>query len=202
MSQEEGVVKYNLEFKEDKLDITSEYRELEEIREELYSLGLIGAYEDGIGFGNISIKEEDSNAFIITATQTGHLSSLSQKDYSKVLDIDFKNFKTIACGESKPSSECITHGAIYKLDENIKAVIHIHNEKLWNLMLENNYLSTNDTPYGTIEMVEDVVSMYKNIKPLENNLFVMKGHEEGIVCFGSTLKEAKLKLFSLIKKNL
>lgn len=202
MSEKEGVVKYNLEFIEEKLDIQKEYLELESLRKELFSLGLIGAYEDGIGFGNVSIKYKNSEAFIITSTQTGHKKKLGLEDYSKVKSIDFENFKTVACGETKPSSESITHGAIYNLDKNINAVIHIHNEKLWRFMLNEGYLSTNDTPYGTVQMVEDVISMYNNIEPLENNLFVMKGHFEGIVCFGRNIKEAKLKLFSLIKKSL
>lgn len=202
MSEKEGVVKYSLEFKNEKLDIVKEYKCLEALRKRLYSLSLIGAYEDGIGYGNISLKSEDESSFIITGTQTGCLNDLEEKDYSKVLSIDFNNFKTKACGLSKPSSECITHGSIYNLDKKIKAIIHIHNKKLWNFMIKNNYLSTKDTPYGTLEMVEDICDMYKNKNILQNNIFVMKGHYEGIVCFGTSLEEAEYKLYELIKESL
>lgn len=202
MSEIEGVVKYNLEFEKKELDLENEYKNLENLRERLYALGLIGAYEDGLGYGNLSLRLKDSKEFLITATQTGHLKNLQLKDYSVVKKIDFKSFKTTAFGLCKPSSECITHGAIYNLDKNINAVIHIHNEKLWNFMLKNDYLSTNDTPYGTPEMVEDIIHMYKDINILKNNLFVMKGHFEGIVCFGKTLEEAELTLYSLTKQLL
>lgn len=198
--ENEGVVKYNLNFTPKDIAIDKEYELLEKCREELYSLGLIGAYDDGIGFGNISVRYENSDKFVITSTQTGHLENLTIDDYSLVDEIDFGSFKTIASGKSKPSSECITHGAIYGLDKNIDAVIHIHNLKLWEFMLENDYLSTNDTPYGTIEMVEDVKDIYKNIDSLQNNLLVMKGHYEGIVSFGKDIEDAKKPLFNLIRK--
>ena len=159
---------------------------------------LIGAYENGIGYGNISHRDTNSDSFYITATQTGELENLEIKDYSYVKSVDFKTFKTFASGLSKPSSESITHAAIYALDKNINAVIHIHNEKLWNFMLQNNYLSTNDTPYGTPEMVEDIQTMYKKLTPLENNAFVMKGHFEGVVTFGRSLDEAQIALYKLV----
>lgn len=200
--EKEGVVKYSLEFVNKELNFEKEYKLLEECRERLYALGIIGAYEDGLGYGNISMRVNESEEFLITATQTGHLSKLSKDEYSLVEAINYENFKTIASGKSKPSSECITHGAIYGLDKKINAVIHIHNEKLWNYMLKNNYLSTNDTPYGTPEMVQDVINIYKDTGALSNNIFVMKGHFEGIVSFGRNLTEAEIALFNIIKKFL
>ena len=199
---DDGVVKYSLEFEQTDIVALEECKEIEKIREDLFALGLIGAYSNGIGYGNISVRYEKNNAFVITATQTGALSNLKPKDYSLVQKVNFTTFTTTAVGSSKPSSEAITHACIYELDCNINAVIHIHNEKLWNFMLENDYLTTNDTPYGTPEMVEDVRAMYKNIKPLENNAFVMKGHFEGIVTFGKNLKEAKRRLYKIIQKAL
>lgn len=199
-NEKEGVVKYSLSFIEKELFFENEYHALEECRKRLYALGAIGAYDDGLGYGNISVRINNGEEFLITATQTGHLSNLSKDEYSLVEKIDYDTFKTTASGKSKPSSECITHGAIYGLSENINAVIHIHNEKLWNFMLDNGYLSTNDTPYGTPEMVEDVVNIYKDIEALSNNVFVMKGHFEGIVSFGRNLAEAETVLFNIIKK--
>ena len=202
MVEKEGVVKYSLDFTKEEITYAQEYQVLEECRKRLYSLGLIGAYSDGIGYGNISYRIKNTDKFLITATQTGELSDLSMDEYSLVEDIDFKSFKTTAKGNSRPSSECITHGAIYSLDEEINAVVHIHNEKLWNFMLENDLLSTNDTPYGTPEMVEDVVNIYKDIDVLSNNVFVMKGHFEGIVSFGKDITQAEQAVYEIIKKFL
>jgi len=202
MVEKEGVVKYSLDFTSKEISFEKEYTVLEECRERLYSLGLIGAYSDGIGYGNISHRINDTDTFLITATQTGELNNLSANKYSLVEDIDFKSFKTTAVGMSRPSSECITHGAIYSLDKEINAVVHIHNEKLWNFMLENDLLSTNDTPYGTPEMVEDVINIYKDKDVLSNNVFVMKGHFEGIVSFGKNIAQAEKAIYEIIKKFL
>mgnify|MGYP001595030931 CR=1 FL=1 len=200
--RDEGVVKYSLKYNQTDVIAKKECKKIENVRARLFSLGLIGAYSDGIGFGNISVRYKKKNSFVITATQTGELPKLSPKYYSFVKKVDFKKFTTYAMGPSKPSSEAITHACIYNLDPDIKAVIHIHNEKIWDYMLKNNYLSTKDTPYGTPEMVEDVNNIYKNINPFLNNAFVMKGHFEGVVTFGKSLKDAEKTLYEIIKKLL
>lgn len=199
---DEGVVKYSLKYHQTDEVAVKECRKIENVRARLFSLGLIGAYSDGIGFGNISLRYKKKDSFVITATQTGELPKLSLSDYSFVKKVDFVKFKTYATGPNRPSSEAITHACIYNLDPNIKAIIHIHNEKIWDFMLKNDYLSTNDTPYGTPEMVEDVKNIYKNIDPFFNNAFVMKGHFEGVVTFGKSLKDAEKTLFEIIEKLL
>ncbi|WP_072681814.1 class II aldolase/adducin family protein [Arcobacter sp. LA11] len=199
---DEGVVKYSLKYNQTDDIAIKECKKIENVRARLFSLGLIGAYSNGIGFGNISVRYKKKNSFVITSTQTGELPKLTPSYYSFVKKVDFKKFRTYAMGPSRPSSEAITHACIYNLDPDIKAVIHIHNEKIWDYMLKNNYLSTNDTPYGTPEMVEDVKNIYKNIDPFLNNAFVMKGHFEGIVTFGKSLKDAEKTLYEIIKKLL
>ncbi len=199
---DEGVVKYSLKYTQTDEIAVKECKKIENVRARLFSLGLIGAYCDGVGFGNISVRYKKKDSFVITATQTGELPKLSPSYYSFVKKVDFKKFRTYAIGPSRPSSEAITHACIYNLDPDIKAVIHIHNEKIWDYMLKNDYLSTNDTPYGTPEMVEDVNYIYKNIDPFLNNAFVMKGHFEGVVTFGKSLKDAEKTLYEIIKKLL
>ncbi len=200
--EEEGVVKYSLKYTNTSELALKECKKIESVRSRLFSLGLIGAYSNGIGYGNISVRYKKKNSFVITATQTGELSKLTPNYYSFVKKVDFIKFRTYAKGPNRPSSEAITHACIYNLHKDIKAVIHIHNEKIWEYMLTNNYLSTNDTPYGTLEMVEDVKDIYKNIDPLINNAFVMKGHFEGVVTFGKSLKEAETTLYEIIQKLL
>lgn len=194
---DDGVVKYSLEFESDDALILDESVEIEEVREDMFLLGLIGAYSNGIGYGNISMRHK-KNQFVITATQTGEKERLLYTDYSLVTQVNFNTFTATAKGASKPSSEAITHACIYELDTNINAIIHIHNEKIWNFMLKNDYLSTNDTPYGTPEMVDDIRSIYKDIEVLTNNAFVMKGHFEGVVTFGKNLYEAKKALYTIV----
>jgi ribulose-5-phosphate 4-epimerase/fuculose-1-phosphate aldolase len=199
MSQKEGVVKYSLEFRKTKPISSTCKDKIEAIREDLYALNLIGAYADGIGFGNISLKEKNSQSFVITGTQTGHLESLHVEDYSLVEKVNFRTFTTYASGACKPSSEALSHACIYGLDESIGAVIHIHNEKLWRHMLDGDFVCTSDVEYGSLEMVKDIRDIYAKIDILKHNSFVMKGHFEGIFVFGKTLQEAKKELYSLVR---
>jgi len=196
----EGAVKYSLDFKEIDACPFICIEEIEEIRKDLYALGLIGAYSDGIGFGNISQKEQGSRDFFITGTQTGHLANLKAEDYALVEEVDFESFTTYASGACKPSSEAVTHACIYELDENINAVIHVHNEKLWRYMLEEDYVSTGNVEYGSLEMVKDIQSIYQDIDVLENRAFVMKGHFEGVFVFGKSIKEAIITLYQILAK--
>jgi ribulose-5-phosphate 4-epimerase/fuculose-1-phosphate aldolase len=197
---EDGVIKYSLEFFESDPIEWSLCNDIESIREDLYQLGLIGVYSNGIGYGNISqLVDSESGQFVITGTQTGDKDKLEAKDYALITNIDIDTFKTVSTGSTKPSSESITHAAIYQLDSSIGAVIHIHSESLWNFMLKSNkYIATSDVEYGSIEMVKDIVNIYSNKSALEYPSFVMKGHFEGIVTFGTDLKEAQKVLYSIV----
>ena len=63
--------------------------ELSHWRDEMHRLHLIGVYENGIGFGNISQRSE-SNQFIISGTATGHLPSLTPDHYTTVTDFELE----------------------------------------------------------------------------------------------------------------
>ena len=79
---------------------------------------------------------------------------------------------------------------IYEIDQDINVVIHIHSHALWTFMKTKHYLAT-DAEYGTVEMANEIASLYKNINPFINNAFVMKGHEDGIITFGRSIQEAE-----------
>jgi ribulose-5-phosphate 4-epimerase/fuculose-1-phosphate aldolase len=197
MSNEiDGIIKYNFDFtKTTPLDNTL-WEDIEEVRKRLYKQNLIGVYPNGIGFGNIS-KRVSKNSFVITGTQTGDMESLSSEYYSFVEEFDDSEYYLKSSGMVKPSSEALTHGTIYNLSEEINGVIHIHSLNLWNFMIENEYLVTNDVPYGSREMIQDIKDLYEK-SDLKNSKFAMIGHEEGIIVFGKTLKEAEFTLCELI----
>lgn len=192
----DGVIKYTFDFTQTKPLELSQYEAIETLREDFYALGLIGVHQ-GIGYGNISQKNEDGT-FIVTGTQTGHLSSLQGEHYAFIEAYNDRGFYLKSSGMIKPSSESLTHATIYNLNADIKAVIHIHSKALWNFMLKNGYLTTENVPYGTQEMIDEVNRIYSALNPLENALFVMRGHEDGIIAFGTTLKEAQAKIYKLI----
>ena len=192
----DGVIKYNFDFQKSKPLPKPLFFKLEIVRKRLYSLGFIGE-KDSIGFGNIS-KRVDKESFVITGTQTGHLSTLEAKHYALIEAYDDKKFYIKSSGASKPSSEALTHGTIYNLCDEIGAVIHIHSVALWNFMLENDFLQTKKVLYGSTEMIREVNRIYNNLNPLSNPKFVMAGHEEGIIIFGKDLQEAEIFLLEII----
>jgi ribulose-5-phosphate 4-epimerase/fuculose-1-phosphate aldolase len=193
----DGIIKYNFDFKKSKPLQKDLWQEIEQIRERLYALGLIGV-KNGIGYGNISQKI-DKNSFVITGTQTGNLPTLKEEHYSLIEDFDDAKFYLKSSGAVKPSSEALTHGTIYNLNDNIEAVIHIHSEKLWDFMLESNYKKTKDVPYGSIEMIQEIKRVYTDANPLDDAKLVMSGHHEGVIAFGKNLKEAELTLYEVIE---
>ncbi len=196
----DGVIKYSIEHSTETTPEFLNYETLEALRSRLFTLGLIGVAE-GIGYGNISLREKSGTAFFITATQTGELSSLTNEYYTYISDYDFSSFNVISQGRHRPSSEALSHAMIYQINPQINAVIHVHSKALWNFMKENNTLATT-AEYGTAQMVDEIASLYKNRDPFESSIFVMRGHEEGIMAFGKSVKEAELTLYSMIKKYL
>jgi len=196
----DGVIKYSIEHQRQDTPLFSGYEQLEALRTRLFSLGLIGE-KDGIGYGNLSMRDKNSKPFFITATQTGRKQTLSCEYYTYISDYDFSIFKVISEGTHKPSSEALSHAMIYAIDDRITTVIHIHSLALWKFMINKNYLSTT-SEYGTVEMVEEIAGLYTNLDPMRNNAFVMKGHEEGIITFGQNIEEAEIALYAVMQAYL
>ena len=193
----DGIIKYSIEHQTADTPIFSDYEQLEALRTRLFTLGLIGE-KDGVGYGNLSMRDDRSKSFFITATQTGRKYSLTREYYTYISEYDFSTFKVISQGTHKPSSEALSHAMIYAIDDRITTVIHIHSLALWKFMKAKNDLATT-AEYGTAEMVKEIAGLYTNLDPMMNNAFVMKGHEEGIITFGRDIKEAEFALYTIMQ---
>ena len=169
--------------------------ELDKWRTKLYEYGLIGVYENGIGYGNISVRFGHNN-FIITGTATGHIRELKPEHYTKVTEYDLSKNTLTTEGPIKASSESLTHAVIYEYDKNINAVIHVHHLGLWNKLLDK-FPTTNKTvEYGTTAMANEIIRLFNQTNLLEQKILVMAGHEEGIVCFGKNTEDAGERLLN------
>jgi hypothetical protein len=175
---------------------------VEKTRERLYSLGLIGAYDSGISFGNVSIRYKKKNSYVTTATQTGEFPKLNAKYFSLIKKIDIDKLNITAIGSSKPNLESIIDGVLYRLDENINAVIHIKNEKIVNFLLDTSCLNMGYCSCKANEIIEDILKVYKSIDPMLNNVFIIKGEFDGAVVFGKSLKHAEKTLYRIINELL
>jgi L-ribulose-5-phosphate 4-epimerase len=187
---EEGVIKFNLTWEKVSLGDFFGFKELNFWRQTLFSLGLIGAYENGVGYGNLSVRVPSSNSFVITGSATGNLSELSGEHYSKVTEFDFsKNW--IKCeGEIKASSESLTHAAIYSALPKVNSVFHIHNKNLWITLIHKFPSTESNITYGTKEMAKSVGALVSDNIILKEKIFAMGGHEDGVVTFGDSVDAA------------
>ena len=161
----------------------------------MYTAHLVGVYEDGTGFGNMSIRFE-KNKFIITGATTGRLNKLTAEHYTFITEYDIDKNSLTCEGPIKASSESLTHAMIYKCDEEIKAVFHVHHQALWKKLM--NVVPTTDAAieYGTSEMAKEMSRLFKETNLLQQKILVMAGHEEGIITFGKTMEEAGEKILS------
>lgn len=195
---EDGVIKYEQHFIKGIAPTFDEIESLNNARDILFDKTLIGAYQNGIGYGNVSIRTEGMPKFIISASQTGHIPSLSTNEYTYVIDYIIDKNKLWCQGQQKASSESLTHAAFYELDSQINCVLHIHSKSLWDKYLDILPTSHSQIPYGTPQMAAEVLRLWNETSLKSTKILVMGGHEEGIISFGSSVDEA-LKL--LLKIN-
>ncbi|HMH34102.1 MAG TPA: class II aldolase/adducin family protein [Puia sp.] len=193
--KDEGSIKFNCHWIEEEPLDDACIEKLNQWRERLYTLHLIGVTEDGIGYGNMSLRFEEDQ-FIITGSGTGRLEKLSSRHYTKVTDYNFGQNSVTTAGPIIASSESLTHAAIYKTKKDINAVFHVHHHALWKKLLKTLPSTAKDILYGTPEMAIEVIRLIQETKQAGINIFAMAGHEDGILAFGQDPDEAGRILLS------
>jgi ribulose-5-phosphate 4-epimerase/fuculose-1-phosphate aldolase len=183
-------VKFTYERERAQIPPFNELAELNECRRRLLDLGLIGVDSNGIGFGNLSVRDGATMNFYITGSATGGLPKLSLTDCVRVMAYDFEKNWIRYEGAAVPSSESLTHAAIFKSDPTTSAVIHCHDSGLWATLLDHAPTTSKHVPYGTPEMAYEIMRLFKAADVRSRQIFVMAGHESGIVAFGKNLEDA------------
>ena len=172
--------------------------ELNAHRRKLRQLGLIGVDPNGIGFGNLSVRDGATDNFYITGSATGGRRELTMADCAKVVACDFERNCVRYEGSALPSSESLSHAAIYKSDVTAGAVIHCHDSKLWAAVLNEAPTTSKAADYGTAEMANEIVQLFTHTDVPK--IIAMAGHEAGILTFGKDLEEAFAALIRERKK--
>jgi len=201
---DEGYIKYESLYEYADLKFSEEEEnkadELIKARDYLYSLGLIGVYDNGIGFGNCSFRAKN-NEFVITGSATGEIKNLSNKHLCLVEKFDVKKNTVWAKGAIQASSESMTHGAVYSANDKINCVLHIHSKEMFDYMKAGDFnFTARDIAYGTPAMANAVMNEVKKIaKP--RGIIVMLGHDEGIISFGENISAALNEILRIIIKK-
>jgi L-ribulose-5-phosphate 4-epimerase len=174
--------------------------ELNAHRRKLLDLRLIGVDPHGIGFGNLSVRDGATDNFYITGSSTGGIHELTLADCAKVMACDFERNRVQYEGSALPSSESLTHAAIYESYATAEAVIHCHDSKLWAAVLNEAPATAKAADYGTPEMANEIIQLFKRTDVQSRKIIVMAGHKAGILTFGSDLEQAFAVLMRERKK--
>ncbi len=201
--REEGVIKFEFEHSRESL-ARSRYAELVcpliAWREILALTGLVGqdrARYEGAGYGNVSVRLGrpgmglGRRTFLVTGTQTSGKHCIGLDDFCIVERYDFDRNRLVSRGLTPPSSESMTHGAVYDLGPHIRCVLHAHSPVLWSRRDELRLPATSpDVPYGTPEMAREVQRLYREGVFAERRVLAMGGHEDGVIAFGPSPEAA------------
>ncbi|MCK9640284.1 MAG: class II aldolase/adducin family protein [Prolixibacteraceae bacterium] len=186
---DEGYIKFHCNWIEKEPLPIGHLLEINRWRDTLYNLGYIGVYDNGIGFGNISLRF-NAKTFIITGSATGALETLNENHYVLVNEYDLVRNSLTCTGPIKASSESLSHAVIYECSPETNAVIHIHNFELWEKLINKVPTTGKEISYGTPEMAIEIKSLFEQTNLKAEKIIAMAGHQEGIIAFGKTLDEA------------
>jgi ribulose-5-phosphate 4-epimerase/fuculose-1-phosphate aldolase len=186
---DEGYIKFHCNWIEKEPLPIGHLLEINRWRDTLYNLGYIGVYDNGIGFGNISLRF-NAKTFIITGSATGALETLNENHYVLVNEYDLARNSLTCTGPIKASSESLSHAVIYECSPETNAVIHIHNFELWEKLINKVPTTGKEISYGTPEMAIEIKRLFEQTNLKTEKIIAMAGHQEGIIAFGKTLDEA------------
>ncbi len=192
MTEQEGVIKYELVFATADALRNHNYAELNHWHQVFKQAGLLGQDPhryDGLGFGNLSQRLGDTE-FLITGTQTGHLDQLQPEHYALVTAVEIPQNRVTGRGPIKPSSESLTHAAIYALHPDIKFVFHAHSPDIWQSRRALGIAETaKSIPYGTPAMASEMRRLYVATGMQTSGIIAMAGHEDGVISFAASAAE-------------
>lgn len=212
MDPQEGVIKFDLQFTPAPPLPAMELAELNGWRSLLFMLGLTGQdprrYE-GFSYGNVSLRLPPYAAsplerpFVVSGTQTGALPELAPEHYAVVRSCDPQRNRVVAEGPVRPSSEALTHGALYALDPSLRCVLHVHSPLLWRHAVHLELPMTDPVAaYGTPAMAAEVARLYAEPTVREGGILAMGGHEDGLVAFGPSAEAAGTALVRWLARAL
>lgn len=199
---DEGYTKYVVHWMDRRPVALPEVAELDRWRRRLYDAGLIGQYRDsGIGYGNISVRVGRGSEFLISGTRTGDRRHTGREHYALVIHADIEGNSVTCRGAVQASSEALTHAAVYALDLSTGAVVHVHDDVLWERLKGTTPTTDASVPYGTPEMAREFARLWRDGDFAQSGVAVMAGHESGIVSFGRDLQEATERVLALKERH-
>ena len=193
---DEGYIKFNCIWEKTSALPENQLAELNKARDQMYQQGLIGAYDNGIGFGNISQRWSEHH-FVISGSATGNFPKLNEQHYALVTHFDIDQNQVHCEGPIIASSESMSHAVIYQECPEINAVIHIHHLAFWKKLCGQIPTTSINAAYGSPEMAREIIRLLQQTSVrTKEQFFAMAGHEEGLIGFGQNMATAIDKVLS------
>ena len=191
----DGVIQFQLHHRDALLPDAEAIGILSGLRDALHARGWIGrdpARYGGLGYGNVS-RRLAGDAFLVSATQTGHLATLAALHWVTVTAASPATNELWSEGASKPSSESLTHAAIYQACV-ATFVCHIHDPAIWKAVTAG-AMALPTTPASATYGTPAMAAALSHITATNNLPFVaaMSGHEDGLMAAAES-PEALLEL--------
>ncbi len=196
---DEGYIKFQAQWKKAEVLPLECLEKLLYWRDFLYQKGLIGVYENGVGYGNISQRWNAKGQFIISGSMTGHLQRLSNDHFTLVTKVDIAKNTVWCAGPIIASSESMSHAVIYQECPEIQGIMHVHHARLWEKLLRKIPTTDASATYGSPEMAYSIIELLQKTDLRKQKIFVMEGHPEGIFAFGESLYEAGNTLLNFLQ---
>src|SRR5262249_24696402 len=146
--------------------------ELNACRRKLLEQHLLGVYSNGVGFGNVSVRNGGTTRFYISGSATGGLPGLTLGGFFRILAYHFARNCLSYESAAIPSSESFTHAAIYESDPAASAVIHCHDSVLWRMRLDRVPTTPKAIAYGTPEMAYEIIRLFEISDVRSKKIFV------------------------------
>ncbi len=210
----EGVIRFDVSHEWRPLDpraLGGTARVLAAWRGILAHLGLLGrdaSRYEGLGYGNVSARvppfgdvPRGRRRFLVTGTQTAHVAYATLREFCLVESWDLEGNRVTSAGPVAPSSESLTHAALYDASPAVRVVLHAHAPGLWRQARALGLPVTREgAPNGTPAMAADVQRLYREGTFASVRVAAMGGHEDGVIAFGGSAEEAGTALVAQLAR--
>ncbi len=203
-AQPEGVIRFEVVHRHAPLDERVHgdvARALAAWRGILAHLRLLGrdpARYEGLGYGNVSARVGPFGAvgrgrrrFLVTGTQTAGLAHATLREFCLVEAWDVERNRVESAGLVSPSSESLTHAALYDASPGVRAVLHAHAPEIWRRARALGLPVTDAAAAnGTPGMAREATRLWREGTLASTRIAAMGGHEDGVLAVGDTIEEA------------
>lgn len=177
----------------------------------LAGIGVLGrdpSRYEGLGYGNVSARvgpfgdvARGRRRFLVSGSQTGGLAHLTLREYALVESWDVEGNRVASAGLVPPSSESLTHAALYDASPALRVVLHVHAPELWRHARALGLPVTHpDAANGTPAMALEARRLYREGAFAATRVAAMGGHEDGVLAIGGSAEEAGTALVAQLAR--